>query len=348
MLDANKTILQLRDPYNHPFRIPHNAFSIEIECEGNHLALPTGRTPLWDITNDHSLRGESCEYRLIEPVPITKLKDVLDQWNILQQKSDINYRSKRTSTHVHVNFNDKTILQTFTACVTFWFLENLLLKFCDEDRTANLFCLRLEDANEHLADILNVARNKKQFPNMWYDNGRYANLNLMALSKFGSLEVRCMDGNASRPRLDMWIKTIHSILTKSIAFENPAKLLEFYDQHGPEALLKFLLPIDIVDYWLEIPNSADYIDENYSFLLLIVSSTGSWDEYDEDFDKDNQDLMYQPLNNFLNPYHRDGDEEANERLQQEEEELAMEMEDEDADLVANWDDEEEEEEGEED
>ena len=340
MLEASKKIVTHREKYPHWVNIPSNAFSIEIECEGNYLALPTDLTPLWDITNDHSLRGESCEYRLLAPTPITKLKDVLDQWSVLQQKSDINYRSKRTSTHVHVNFNEKTNLQTFTACVTFWFLENLLLKFCDEDRTANLFCLRLEDANEHLTDILKVARNKKLFNNMWYDNGRYANLNLMALNKFGSLEVRCMDGDATRPRLNMWIKTIYSILTNSSKFENPTKLLEFYDQHGPESLLRLLLPIDIVDYWLDIPNSANYIDENYSFLLLIASATGSWEEYNEEFDNDDQDLMYGPLNDFLQP-NRDRNEDVAARLQQEEDDLAMEMEDE------NWD-EEEEEEGEED
>ena len=276
MLDSQVRIYDQVHKYRRILSKADQTFALEIECEGDHMSMPTREEHYWTVTHDPSLRGESCEYIMTTPRKLESLDSVVRQWKRISDRSNINFKSKRTSTHVHVNFQHKTLLQTFTACTAFWFLENLLLQFCDEARTANFFCLRLEDANERLDKILQVTQEDAPFDDLWNGQYRYANLNLTALMKFGSLEVRCMDGDATPSRLKVWVKTIFHILENSKHFKDPTELLNFYSENGAAALLDDLLPAEVSKYWKKTPRFEELIDENYSFLLLMSSTTIPW------------------------------------------------------------------------
>jgi hypothetical protein len=136
----------------------------------------------------------------------------------------------------------------------------------------------MEYAPYTINDIINVAKNKRHFKSLWGKDLRYQNLNLHALHKFGSLEVRCLDGNATPGRLNFWTHSlVHTLSNAATRFADPRQLLQTYNNVGPEQFLQALMPNHLVERWIKlIPNFEELIDQNYSFLLLIATSTDDW------------------------------------------------------------------------
>lgn len=222
---------------------PTDEIGIEIEVEGQNL--PTDIQFYWVVHHDGSLRGESAEYVLKEPI---KRKNVLSFLEYLKGKlrNSVIHDSIRTSVHVHINMAEKTILQVYVILVVYFILENLIVELAGKNRVGNLFCLRLKDA-EYLLDQLILAAQKDSYKVFGNEQTlRYAAVNVCALSKFNSLEFRAMRGTTDPEVISEWVDILLSVVDHSIEFyKTPLEVIQDFSAVGPGAFAEKILGVHL-------------------------------------------------------------------------------------------------------
>src|SRR5690606_27696704 len=106
----------------------------------------------WLVHADGSLRGESAEYVLRNPLDRVGVEKALNYLSKKLDKAECNY-SWRTSVHVHINMQKETLMTLYNLVCLAILFEDSLSKFSGPSRMGNLFCLRAKDA-EFLIDII--------------------------------------------------------------------------------------------------------------------------------------------------------------------------------------------------
>lgn len=202
---------------------------IEIEVEGTNL--PT-RIKGWDVKQDGSLRGESYEYVLTNPI---RRDEVVKYLNRIGTEYAMNesrvYDTGRAGIHIHLNMNDYTITQTFNTILLYYLFEDCLVHWCGKARVGNLFCLRLKDAEGLSYFIEEALTNNLQVLNT--DSIRYASLNMKSLSRFGSLEFRAMKSTAVSDDISEWISMLLTVKDAALKFKSPLDIYnKFYELGG--------------------------------------------------------------------------------------------------------------------
>lgn len=214
-------------------------FGIEIETEGRNLLDFRPPKP-WIPIDDPSLRGESVEFILDQPIPIDEVKAaVKGLQKKLKADGAILNLSDRCGTHVHVNVQHYNYYQLMNFMCLYLILEPLMVAYCGEDRVGNVYCLRAEDAEELVHTLLYV----KQYGDLLQiiregDRIRYASMNMTAIGKFGSLEFRSLKTPENFNDIFTWVKLIHAIKKAAENFESPAQMVETFSRYGWEDFLK--------------------------------------------------------------------------------------------------------------
>lgn len=226
-------------------KVPEGVFGIEIECEGE--KLPALLPEQWDIHDDGSLRGrfpdQRAEYVLREPLSLDKAIDAVKALRntIDVFKSELDF-SFRTSVHVHVNITDLTTDQYLNMLYTYLLLENPLVRYCGNDRIANRFCLRLQDAEyftETLRTVFQEGTTALRQLNM--DNLKYASVNIAATPRYGSLEFRAMQGNMETEYISNWLHALNNIKEFAKRFETPRHIHDFFVRNEPSQFMREVL-----------------------------------------------------------------------------------------------------------
>ena len=183
------------------------SYGVELELEGRNLperysgAAVDGVT--WVTHNEGSLRNGGREYVLSQPASIDVIRQLSTNLfdDIARQGGVIN-NSTRCSTHIHINMRGFKLNQLAAFVILYGTFENVLTNFCDEPRRGNLFALRMCDS--HYA--IDGWRNAFKTGNFeWQHEMRYLALNPAALLRFGSLEVRTLEGISSPDKLLVWL-----------------------------------------------------------------------------------------------------------------------------------------------
>ena len=216
-------------------------FGVEVEVEGSAI-LPREINNSWVVTRDGSLRGEAYEY--VFSRPLGKEDTVLEVKELYRQLNGKVTDSMRAGAHVHVNCLELTMRELFTFIAAYYCFEDLLTEDLGEERQGNLFCLRLSDADYSSAAIMQCLsdRNLTLRSGIFTNAGlRYAALNLVSLSKFGSLEFRAMKTpQTPEPLLD-WIDLLGTMKEQSKLYANPSELLGAFSANGSTAVAEVLL-----------------------------------------------------------------------------------------------------------
>lgn len=207
---------------------------IEVEVEGNNL--PTrwaNRAVPWRIVGDGSLRGEGREFVLRKPVKRDRYATCLGILrNEIEAKGSEVVSSNRCGVHVHINCQELEISDVISIITTYLCLEEVLVKWCGEERVGNLFCMRVSDAPgiirniHHLIDVNNVrgvATNKI----------RYASINLKALATYGSLEFRSMRSDLTPGVIESWIDMLLRIKDFSVG-KKADDIISQFSFKGPQ------------------------------------------------------------------------------------------------------------------
>lgn len=218
---------------------------IEIEVEGNkfpkyeedgsrkHRLIPKR----WDYRKDGSLRGvDNAEYVTNGPVKFSDVPDVVDSlWDMFDEYGSVLDVSNRTSVHVHLNAQEFYLNRLCAFVALYMSVEEILTEWCGQHRVGNMFCLSTRDAPA-------VVQNIKRFlTNKWRGRGvspfpdylHYSGLNLQALCKYGSIEVRTMRGALEPSEVTRWVSVLQHIYDLSDTFPDPRDICENFSGHDP-------------------------------------------------------------------------------------------------------------------
>jgi hypothetical protein len=218
---------------------------IEIEVEG-HKKLPVALdNTYWKVLNDGSLRGEAKEYVFSAPEERETGYELINSLYLLLEGKMLD--SMRAGVHVHVNCQALTVRQLFTVMAAYYCLENLLTEDAGEERQGNLFCLRLSDADYVNTGLMSCLA-QRDFTSdggiFWNENLRYSAMNLVSLSKFGSLEFRALRTPLQASKVIEWADTFLTLKDNAVKeFSSPLDLLSSMSANGGVEVVKKLLGV---------------------------------------------------------------------------------------------------------
>ena len=202
---------------------------IEVEVEGR--GLPPAVTG-WNVVPDGSLRGESAEYVLRQPVPRDKYEDTLNNLRDALSSATIN-NSYRTSVHVHINAKDMYVRHIYNQMLIYLLFENALSPIYGKERVGNLFCLRMRDAQQYLDTFRWVVANDR-LNEMNNREMRYLGLNPVSLFAHGSLEYRHMRGTTDTDEIKAWVSMLLRMKDTARQFDYPSTLMDYVRKVGPD------------------------------------------------------------------------------------------------------------------
>lgn len=218
---------------------------IEIEVEGRNLPRPE-RQPFnkfWVIEHDGSLKGaDNAEYVSKGALPrdgvVHALELLEEQYKLCESRVD---ESIRAGVHVHLNVQDKTPLELMTFLTTYFILENYFVNWCGKGRVGNHFCLRAEDAEFVVNQLVKVGQTK-DWRHVNTEDVRYSALNLLSLFKYGTVEFRSMQGTRNLKKVLTWVDLILQLEKGAMQFGNPREVIQgLSDFNGPDNFSKFVM-----------------------------------------------------------------------------------------------------------
>lgn len=247
---------------------------IEIEVEGQNLPAIVGDS--WRVDRDGSLRGESYEY-VSTPIKYKDLDDTLDQLKKAYRSARSTvHESIRAGVHVHRNVQEFTPVQLFNLSISYFALEDLLMKWAGENREGNHFCLRAKDGEFVLFQLQRVA-DTRSLKHLNTDTIRYCSLNLFSLFKYGTVEFRGMRGTSDLGAIKLWTEMVYSLTENSKKFLDPLDIIMSMSGNGEDAFLKTLLPEH--HSLLSFPGYESTIRDSVRRLQFIANST-NWSEFE--------------------------------------------------------------------
>lgn len=233
---------------------PHD-IGLEIEVEGRRLPAPVR---WWRRDRDGSLRGaESMEYVLERACTLEEVELALKHLDeCYKERRSIVDDTVRAGVHVHINCQQLSMRELYNFFTLYLVLENILIKYCGEYREGNLFCLRCQDAEMLLYELIAAAKDKAFVHHFHSDEMRYASMNVKALGDYGSLEFRAMRSTRDLNAILDWVKILYNLRTVAKDFDSPVQIIEEVSGLGREAFLqKCLGP------FAEFFNGVDGVDD---------------------------------------------------------------------------------------
>lgn len=250
-------------------------YGIELECEGKNVEWggEEGILEDWSPHADGSLRnthGASCEWVFNGPVNYDKSFERIDTlFSYLNKRKARLVLSNRTSTHVHFNMGDKAVYQFANLFILFTILEDILDKYCGEDREGNMFCLSSRYAEKQI-DWISTALLKDHSLIGLKENGRYCSLNVASINKFGTVEFRAMRGLDNPEDLKRWLSILNELCEYACySMGNPVEVVEAVSAKTPLGLLNDVFSEDSLKHLLYGRDIRDVETSIYEGVQLV-------------------------------------------------------------------------------
>ncbi len=217
---------------------PENIAGIELEIE---RSSGFGYSKYFSRVADGSLRNEGNEFISL-PLRVDTLLEQLQEF--FQINRDVfvpECYSDRTSTHVHMNVQHFTKENVKTLLLYYALVEPLLFDFVGNYRQENIYCVPLNET-------LLLQDMSKTVSNLFAASGRawqkYTALNLLPITKYGTVEFRHMHGTNDFNKLSTWINSLSNLI--SVSYNTPLeKCIESIQkvEDSPYPLFNTLLPL---------------------------------------------------------------------------------------------------------
>lgn len=221
LLDTNMGyLLEPLTPRVQKVPAGNRLYGVEFEVE-NVTDFPTALSS-YGLTMhaDASLRNHGCEF-VTKPLEINYILDRIRTFYSLKK----HYRwcsSARTSTHIHANVSNLSIKEFRNILAVYVLTEQLLWEFVGKARRNNIFCVPVADAPEHLVGFASFMRTG--MIQHIIRTSRYSSLNLMALTKFGTIEFRHAPMWSTEEPALIWAELINKIMSSTIPVEESLNL----------------------------------------------------------------------------------------------------------------------------
>lgn len=209
--------------------LANTAIGIEIELEGFGGVRPVPEA-YWRIEGDGSLRNHGREYVLKRPLRGEKVTAALEALRKTFVKYEVKPNaSHRTSVHIHIDCIDMTFGQAGKYALGLVMFEKVMLNWVDNRRTHNPYCVPIGNDALHVEAISRFIHDKGRKCDEGRDNyaaqyhlnaildillqedARYSTINLCSLKKYGSIEIRMLEGTYDVQRLTEWINLLIAI-----------------------------------------------------------------------------------------------------------------------------------------
>lgn len=248
------------------FRKSKGDVGIEIECEGATVAVDEQLSKYWKSVPDHSLRQGGIEYVLKHPVRIDHLKEAFNEFSDLTRPAKF-VHSLRCSTHIHLNVSELNLKEVYAVLSFFWLVENTLVSANGKERTGNLFCLRIKDAEELFFSVIRDIKAGDYLARLIGDEHRYSAFNLGALGKYGSLEARFLKPMPDTNEIQMWATELHNAKTSAIKLGSVAELVKLFRSKPTDEFVRHFFSRQFIKYLADlVPNWIDQINENFPYI----------------------------------------------------------------------------------
>lgn len=242
-------------------RSPKGMFGIEIETEG--VGLPAGGiTPHFVGKVDGSLRNGMEYVSNVLPYEVVHER-VNELRNSLQKHGARVAPTYRSSTHIHVNFCDRTFRDVLGMTVLWALLEPVVFRLMPPGRDGSLFCVSSYDAGELSAFTDRFCGDiAKNFPGGFQPRGKYSSLNLTRLGPsehagLGTLEFRvfpsCLEGEKIQEWCG-WLYQMSQVVTKT-KDDSFLSMVRYAEQNPVEFLKLIFGGLPIPEY-----EAGSYVD----------------------------------------------------------------------------------------
>lgn len=215
---------------NFPLGKYTSKIGLEIEAE-NLPILPDKFieliSPIWSIDMDGSLRNNGREFVLYRPVRIEQipfslrlLERSLYECKLYPEFTD------RTATHIHIDFINNTLEEVLKFVVIYWVFEDIFFELSGrKTRKKSNFCIPLCDLDIDAVGWKRLFTFNKvpQFRAALSEEFRYSALNLCALFKYGTIELRILPGTMNIDLISEFCHYLNQI--KKYAVENSLQFI---------------------------------------------------------------------------------------------------------------------------
>lgn len=209
-------------------RIPLERVGVEIEVEGRNL--PVDVRGAWECVNDGSLRN-GYEYRFVFPQRPEDVSGALDSlFDYFRKAETVLENSNRCSTHVHISVQGRKINEITSSIVLWCTFEEILIKYCGEERQKNHFALSSSDAN----GLISAWRGFLQTGRAAFPNGlKYSALNILPIYDKGSIEIRVGAAADDYEGVNKWVTLCYALTDYAMErFKNPQDLSAVLSERG--------------------------------------------------------------------------------------------------------------------
>lgn len=207
----------------------------------NSLPVPT---TFWNFVEDGSLR-EGTEFIFKGPMVGANITSALDEMDTFLKVYRRNGKpvkvTDRCSVHVHLDVRDLNESQLNNLILIYLSVERVIFQYINPLRLKNNYCRPLSDSSFKytLNDMLSQAKDKN-LSSLCHvvkrDCDKYSALNVLPITKFGSIEFRHHHGTTNVSDIKDWINIILSlkVISRSLSIDN---ILDLYNNIGPLELL---------------------------------------------------------------------------------------------------------------
>ncbi len=182
------------------FPDPSLLMGVELEIESA-FAIP--HVAGMKVEEDGSLRNGGREF-ITSPATYSILYKMLAEFFKGPGFNAENY-SERTSIHVHCNCQDLDLGQIGSLLMLYQVFERMLFQFAGGDRDKNIFCVPLYECALSYSAVSRLQKNEYEVVQQW---SKYSALNLLPLTKYGTVEFRHMPGTNDFAKITQWLQLL--------------------------------------------------------------------------------------------------------------------------------------------
>jgi len=212
-----------------------NSFLVGIEIELENV-VQRPEMQLWQWKNDHSLRNNGAELVVPHPVGGLDLEDALDELAAAFLKNPQWVANDRCSVHCHLDFRSSTLQDVVSFYVGWLLFESSMYTISGKSRYSNIYC---PGANQYHALVRSAhkllkATTRDQVVRVLDSWPRYSGVNLAALARYGSVEIRTHRGTASVTEITEWLQVLDRLKMWTTG-KHPSEIVQDAAEQGATA-----------------------------------------------------------------------------------------------------------------